>query len=58
MNLANGLKKIYLYLNEIDKTSDEDLFEMNEIIKEDKEYWIDEVTKYWDDTFDEYYMIN
>ena len=56
--MANGLKKIYLYLNEIDKTSDEDLFEMNEIIKEDKEYWIDEVTKYWDDTFDEYYMIN
>lgn len=52
-NIAS-LKKFYLYLNEIGKTSDEDLFEMNEIIKGDKEYWIDEVTKYWDDAFDEY----
>ena len=41
-----SLKKFYVYLNELGKVSKNELDEMNELIKSEKKYWIDEVENY------------
>lgn len=46
-NIAT-FKKFYTFLNEIGKVPDADLLEMRELIKEEKDYWIEEVESYWD----------
>ena len=44
-NIAS-FKKFYKFLNEIRELSDNDLTEMNELIKDEKHYWIEEVESY------------
>jgi len=45
-NIAS-LKKFYTFLNEIGKTSDNDLKAMKQLIKEEKSEWLEEVESYW-----------
>lgn len=52
-NIAS-FKKFYTFLNEIGKVSDEDLFEMKLMIKEEKATWIERVEKY-NDIDDDWY---
>jgi len=44
-NIAS-FKKFYTFLNEIEKVSDEDLFEMKLMIKEEKSTWLERVEKF------------
>ncbi|MCD6380059.1 recombinase [bacterium] len=46
-NIAS-FKKFYSFLNEIGKVSKIELAEMNELIKDEKPDWIEEVENYWD----------
>jgi hypothetical protein len=50
-----SFKKFYTYLNEIGKLSDEDLFEMKLMIKEETETWIERVVKYNSNTDGDWY---
>ena len=45
-NIAS-FKKFYTYLNENKKVSDDELKEMKELIKDEKQYWIENVDDYW-----------
>lgn len=42
-----SFKKFYTFLNEIGKVSNDDLAEMKDLIKDEKEDWIDEVDNDW-----------
>ena len=46
-NIAS-FKKFYTFLNEIEKTSTDELKKMKDLIKEEKQYWIEEVINYWE----------
>ncbi len=46
-NIAS-FKKFYSYAHEIGKISKDDLQEMIELIKDGKDYWIEEVENYWE----------
>lgn len=43
-----GFMKFYTFLNEIGKLPDKDLAEMKELIKDEKDYWLEEVESYRD----------
>ena len=45
-NIAS-FKKFYKFLNEIGELPDKELVEMNELIKYEKDYWIEEVESYY-----------
>ena len=45
----SSFKKFYTFLNEIKMLSTPDLNEMKQLIKDDKEDWIESAESYWDD---------
>jgi len=50
-NIAS-FKKFYTFLNEKGEVSKEELSEMKELIKDEKEDWLEEVDSYWNDIED------
>ncbi len=50
----SSFKKFYTFLHEIKKISKDDLDGMKEIIKEEKDEWIEEVEQYWDEINDDW----
>jgi len=52
-NIAS-FKKFYTFLNEVGKISGNELKEMKELIKDEKDDWIEEVENYWNDIDDEW----
>ena len=53
-NIAS-FKKFYTFLNEIGKISKTELNEMKALIKEEKDDWLEQVEKYWDDMSDDWW---
>ncbi len=51
-----SFNKFYTFLNEIGKIEDNDLKEMTELIKGEKDYWIEKVETYWDNLEKESYF--
>ncbi len=51
-----SFKKFYTFLYEIGKIPKEDLEELKDTIKEEKEYWIEAVESYWDDLNDDFFF--
>lgn len=45
----SSFKKFYTFLNQIKMLSNQDLNEMKQLIKEEKEDWIESAETYWDD---------
>ena len=52
-NIAS-FKKFYTFLNEIGETSNSELTDMKELIKDEKTDWIEEVVNYWDNIEDDW----